>query len=168
MEAVCSSETLSIYRRIWSYSPEDSNHRHLSGSPKSHIDLSRSRKIPVTDFCGYGREIWGSMTVRTYLTSLETSVSQEKPSYNIEMFWRQKDYRKKRGEHKFMVPGLSEWFLNIYIFLWFCTFMELGRPCSMNGEKRNAYRALVGKPEGKRPLGRQRRRWVDSIKMDIR
>jgi hypothetical protein len=32
------------------------------------------------------------------------------------------------------------------------------------GEKRNVYRILVGKPEGKRPLGRQSRRWVDSIK----
>jgi hypothetical protein len=36
------------------------------------------------------------------------------------------------------------------------------------GEKRNAYRILVGKPEGKRPLGRPRRRWVDNIKMDLR
>jgi hypothetical protein len=36
------------------------------------------------------------------------------------------------------------------------------------GEKRNAYRILVGKPEGKRPLGRSRRRWVDNIKMDLR
>jgi hypothetical protein len=35
------------------------------------------------------------------------------------------------------------------------------------GEKRNAYSILVGKPEGKRPLGRPRRRLVDSIKMDI-
>jgi hypothetical protein len=34
--------------------------------------------------------------------------------------------------------------------------------------KMNAYRLLVGKPEGKRPLGRQRRRWVDNIKMDLR
>jgi hypothetical protein len=33
------------------------------------------------------------------------------------------------------------------------------------GEKRNAYRLLVGKPEGKRPLGKPRRRWVDNIKM---
>jgi hypothetical protein len=36
------------------------------------------------------------------------------------------------------------------------------------GEKRNAYRILVGNSEGKRPLGRPRRRWVDSIKIDIR
>jgi hypothetical protein len=36
------------------------------------------------------------------------------------------------------------------------------------GEKRNAYRILVGKPEGKRSLGRSRRRWVDNINMDLR
>jgi hypothetical protein len=36
------------------------------------------------------------------------------------------------------------------------------------GEKRNAYRILVRKPEGKRPLGRPRRRSVDNIKMDLR
>jgi hypothetical protein len=36
------------------------------------------------------------------------------------------------------------------------------------GEKRNAYRILVGKPEGKRPLGRPRGKWVDNIKMDLR
>jgi hypothetical protein len=35
-------------------------------------------------------------------------------------------------------------------------------------EKRNAYRILVRKPEGKRPLVRPRRKWVDSIKMDLR
>jgi hypothetical protein len=35
------------------------------------------------------------------------------------------------------------------------------------GEKRNANWLLVGKPEGKRPLGRPRRRWVDNIKMDL-
>jgi hypothetical protein len=36
------------------------------------------------------------------------------------------------------------------------------------GEKRNAYRILVGTPGRKRPLGRPRRRWVDNIKMDLR
>jgi hypothetical protein len=39
----------------------------------------------------------------------------------------------------------------------------MGRECSTN-----AYRILVGKPEGKIPLGRPRRRWVDNIKMDLR
>jgi hypothetical protein len=36
------------------------------------------------------------------------------------------------------------------------------------GVKRNAYRILVGKPEGKRPLGRPTRRWVYNIRMDFR
>jgi len=36
------------------------------------------------------------------------------------------------------------------------------------GERRGVYRVLVGKPEGKRPLGRPRRRWEDNIKMDLR
>jgi hypothetical protein len=40
--------------------------------------------------------------------------------------------------------------------------------CSTKGEKRNAYRILVGKPEAKRPLGKLRRGWVDNIKMDLR
>jgi hypothetical protein len=35
------------------------------------------------------------------------------------------------------------------------------------GEKMNVYSLLVGKPEGKRPLGRQRRRWIDNINMDL-
>jgi hypothetical protein len=36
------------------------------------------------------------------------------------------------------------------------------------GEERKLYKVLVGKPEGKRPLGRQRRRWEDGITMDLR
>ena len=35
------------------------------------------------------------------------------------------------------------------------------------GEEREVYRVLVGKPEGKRPLGRRRHRWVDIIRMDL-
>jgi hypothetical protein len=35
------------------------------------------------------------------------------------------------------------------------------------GEERGVYRVLVGKPEGKRPLGKPRRRWVDNIRMDL-
>jgi hypothetical protein len=44
----------------------------------------------------------------------------------------------------------------------------MGRVCSTNGEKKNAYRIFVGNPEGKRPLGRPRRRWTDNIKIDLR
>jgi hypothetical protein len=43
----------------------------------------------------------------------------------------------------------------------------MGGPCSTNGEKRNAYRLMVGKPEGKRPPGRPRRWWVDNIRIDL-
>jgi hypothetical protein len=43
----------------------------------------------------------------------------------------------------------------------------MGGACSTNGEKRNAYRLLVGEPEGKRPLGRPTHRWVDNIRMDL-
>jgi hypothetical protein len=44
----------------------------------------------------------------------------------------------------------------------------VGRACNTNGEKKNTYRILVGKPDGKRPLGRPRRRWVDNINIDLR
>jgi hypothetical protein len=44
---------------------------------------------------------------------------------------------------------------------------EMGRACSINGAKRNAYRILVGKPEGKRPLGRPRCRSVTILKYII-
>ena len=47
--------------------------------------------------------------------------------------------------------------ITIYIYM-----LSIG-----TGEERGAYRVLVGKPEGKRPLGRPRRRWVDSIRMDL-
>jgi hypothetical protein len=44
----------------------------------------------------------------------------------------------------------------------------MGRACSTHGERRNAYRILMGTSGGRRPLGRPRRRWVDNIKMDLR
>jgi hypothetical protein len=44
----------------------------------------------------------------------------------------------------------------------------MGRAYSTNGDKRNAYRILVGEPEGKRPLGRPRCRWVNNIKIHLR
>ena len=43
----------------------------------------------------------------------------------------------------------------------------MGGACSRYGERRSVYRVLVPKPEGKRPLGRPRRRWEDNIKTDL-
>jgi hypothetical protein len=45
---------------------------------------------------------------------------------------------------------------------------EMGRECSMRGEKMKAYKILLGKPEGKRPQERPRYRWKGNIKMDLR
>jgi hypothetical protein len=45
---------------------------------------------------------------------------------------------------------------------------DMSRACSTNRAKRNECRILVGKLEGKRPLGIPRRRWVDNIKIDLR
>jgi hypothetical protein len=43
----------------------------------------------------------------------------------------------------------------------------MGWACSTYGEKRDAYRILMGRPEGRKPLGRPRRRWEDNIKMEL-
>jgi hypothetical protein len=45
--------------------------------------------------------------------------------------------------------------------------MRWARHIARMGEKRNAYRIWMGKPEGNRPLGRRRRRWIENIKMDL-
>jgi hypothetical protein len=44
----------------------------------------------------------------------------------------------------------------------------MGRACSTKGGEEECIRILGGKPDGKRPLGRPTRRWVNSIKMDLR
>jgi hypothetical protein len=46
--------------------------------------------------------------------------------------------------------------------------MRWAKHVARMGDKRNAYRILVGKPEGKRPQGRSRRRWEDNIRIDLR
>jgi len=45
--------------------------------------------------------------------------------------------------------------------------LRWARHLARTGEERGVYRVLVGKPEGKRPLGRPRRRWVDNIRTDL-
>jgi hypothetical protein len=61
--------------------------------------------------------------------------------------------------------GLYTW--NIYIRIIKSRRMRWTRHVARMGEKRIAYRLLVVKPKGKRPLGRPRRRWVDNIRMDL-
>ncbi|KAJ4428371.1 hypothetical protein ANN_24390 [Periplaneta americana] len=51
---------------------------------------------------------------------------------------------------------------------WDCLLLRWAGHVARMGESRNAYRVLVRRPEGKRPLGRPRRRWEDNIKMDLR
>jgi hypothetical protein len=53
------------------------------------------------------------------------------------------------------------------IFLWQSSREEMDRACSTYGGEEGVYRVPVGKPEGKSPLGRPRRRWEDNIKMDL-
>jgi hypothetical protein len=53
-------------------------------------------------------------------------------------------------------------YIYIYIYVCVCVCVCVAR----KGKKRNVYRLLGGKPEGKRPLGRKRSRWIDNIKMD--
>jgi len=43
----------------------------------------------------------------------------------------------------------------------------MGGACSKYGERRGLYKVLVGKPEGKRQLGRPRRRWENNVKLDL-
>jgi hypothetical protein len=61
-----------------------------------------------------------------------------------------------------MICTLHKYYLGVQI-----EKNEIGGACSTCGERRDAYRVLVGKSEGKRPVGRQRRRWEDNIKIDL-
>jgi hypothetical protein len=67
--------------------------------------------------------------------------------------------------YKVQIPS---WILIIPRFFGDIPRMRWAGHAARMGERRNAYRTLVGKPEGKRPLGRPRRRWADNIRMDLR
>jgi len=75
--------------------------------------------------------------------------------------------RKVRGDR--YSEGLREWYCSPNVFF-SCDTTEknkMGGACSTYGERRDAYRDLVKKPEGKRPLGRPRRRGKYNIEMDL-
>jgi hypothetical protein len=54
-----------------------------------------------------------------------------------------------------------------YYYYYYSRRMRRSRHVAHTGEGRDVYRVLVGKPEGKRPMGRPRCRWEDNIKMDL-
>jgi hypothetical protein len=56
----------------------------------------------------------------------------------------------------------------IYLFIYLFIYPRWAGHVARMGEKRHAYRILVRNPEGKRPLGRPRPRWVDNITIDLR
>jgi hypothetical protein len=62
----------------------------------------------------------------------------------------------------------NEEFHNLYSSPSIIRMIKLRRVCSTNGEERNAYRILVGLPDGKRPLGSPRSRWVGNNKIYLR
>jgi len=66
------------------------------------------------------------------------------------------------GENCILRSSITKYFLDDQI-----EKNEMGGACGMYGEGRGIYRVLVGKPEGKRQLGRPRHRWEDNIKMEV-
>ena len=67
------------------------------------------------------------------------------------------------GAENLAPPGFDPWTFQPIVG----RYTDYTIPASHMGEKRGIYRVLVGKPEGKRPLGRPRSRWDDNIKMDL-
>jgi hypothetical protein len=109
----------------------------------------------------YGCEAW-SLTLREErrLRVFENKVLRR-------IFGRKKDevtgeWRKLHNEELYSLYSSSN------VILLSNQNNETGGHVARMGERRGAYRALVGKPEGRRPLGRPRRRWEDNIKMDLR
>ena len=60
------------------------------------------------------------------------------------------------------------WFHSVIVRVIKSRRMRWARHVARIGEEKGMYRVFVGKPEGRRPLGRPRRRWLDNIRMDLR
>ena len=76
--------------------------------------------------------------------------------------------REKGNGENYIMKELNDLYSspNIFRLIKSRRMMWAGHVARM-GERRDVYRVLVGKPEGKRPLARPRRRWEDNIKMDL-
>jgi len=84
-------------------------------------------------------------------------------------FFYESHYDARIHEHQIYETDLSLYVLILVRLycgqLWLKN--EMGEECGMHGGGTGVYRVLVGKPEGKRPRGRPRRRWKDNIEMDL-
>jgi hypothetical protein len=89
------------------------------------------------------------------LTNTNNFVALKTPSFKTGYIYRQSSTRK-RYHAKYCLIAANKMMR-----------MRWAGHVARMGEKRNVYRLLVGKKEGKRPLGRPRRRWMDNIKMDL-
>jgi hypothetical protein len=88
---------------------------------------------------------------------------------NITWYWKFLFYNIYKS---YLIPGSEKHIINIlfsscYSIIRIIKARRWAGHVARMGEQRNAYRLLVGKPKGRRPLGRPRRRWVDNIKMDL-
>ena len=125
-----------------------------------HVRWEAVRIWPILMW--FHKILWGENTDRRHLK--ETALGRSRLGYHDVSV-----YGKWLGYHDVSVYGKWQW---QYKELGSCdcftcvSFFNAGHVARM-GEERGAYRVLVGKPEGKRPLGRLRRRWVDNIRMDL-
>jgi len=119
------------------------------------IKIYRTIILPVL----YGCEVW-SLTLRE-----EHRLRVFKNRVLRRIFWAKRD-KVTREWSKLHNEELNDLYSSPTI-VWVIKLRMRDRACSVYGERRGVYRVLVGKPEGKRPLGRPRHRWEDNIKMDV-
>jgi len=86
----------------------------------------------------------------------------------VDMFRKPRNaYKCSRVSHIILLTQYISYMFRPFLWLSSERFMRWAGHMAHMGEKKGVCRVLVGKPEGSRPLGRPRRRWVDNIRMDL-
>jgi hypothetical protein len=126
---------------------------------KNIIITRRIHKIIILPIVLYGCETW-SLTLREEHRVFENKV--------LRRIFEPKRDEMKGGLRKLHNEELHNWYSSPGIITMIKSRRMRWAWHVARLEKRNAYRIFVGKPEGKKPLGRPRRRWADNSKMDLR